>query len=47
MSVSTKKGNKERPDGLHRNRRARATLRDKGGSSFCQGQGGVAWVSPS
>ena len=30
-----------------RNRRARATLRDKGGGSLCQGQGGVAEVSPS
>ena len=34
--VSSKKGIKERSEGLHRDRRARATLRNKEGSNFCR-----------
>ena len=45
--VSSRKGNKEQSDGFHRDRRARATLGDKGGGNFCQGQGAAARVSPS
>ena len=35
------------PSATRRNRRAMATLEDKGGGSSCQGQDGVARVSPS